>query len=114
MLLSFEGVHAEADPSLSSTPPKGKAKGRNIGSQHICELRKTIAKLSSGVRFGVRFDLERSCGSECKDCGDLPAFKRKCRHFTFRPHYDVALETKKSHPERKVGRRFPCDLLLHR
>jgi len=113
VLPSFEGAHAGADPSLSSTPPKGKAKGGNTGSQNVCELRKTIAKLSSGVRFGVRFDLERSCGSECKDCGDLPAFKRECRHFTFRPHYDVALETKQSNPERKVRQIVLCHLLLY-
>ena len=103
MLPSFEGAHADVDPSLSPVPPKGKTRGRNHGSKNICELRKICAKLSSGVRFGVRFDLERSCGSECKDCGDSSAFRRECRHFTFRPHYDVALETKKSNPERKVS-----------
>ena len=103
---SFEGVHAEADPSLPSVPPRDEAIGGNLGSRDICELRKTCAKLSSGVRFGVRFGLERSCGSECKDCGDLPAFRRKCRHFAFRPHYDVVLEAKDSHPERKVSRKI--------
>ena len=103
---SFEGVHADADPSLSSVPPKDARSGKS-GHRNTCELRKICAKLSSGVRFGVRFDLERSCGSECQGCGDLPAFKRKCRHFTFRPHYDVVLETKESHPERKVGRTVP-------
>ena len=104
MLPSFEGVNADADPSLSSVPPRDNARGGKSGHQNVCELRKICAKLSSGVRFGVRFDLERSCGSECEDCGDLPAFKRKCRHFTFRPHYDVVLKTKQSHPERKVSR----------
>ena len=107
---SFEGAHADADPSLSSIPPKSNARGRMPGRRNICELLKTCAKLSSGVRFGVRFDLERSCGSECVECGDLPAFKRKCRHFTFRPHYDVVLETKQSHPDRKVSRKVPHHL----
>lgn len=106
MVYSFEGVHADADPSFSSAPPKGHSRSRKSGRRSVCELRKTCAKLSSGVRFGVRFDLERSCGSECQNCGDLPAFKRKCRFFTFRPHYDVVLETKQSHPERKVGRKL--------
>jgi hypothetical protein len=108
---SFEGAHADADPSLSSVPPKDTARGGKHGSRAACELRKVCAKLASGVRFGVRFDLERSCGSECKDCGDLPAFKRKCRHFDFRPHYKVVLETKQSQPERKVSSKVPLDLM---
>lgn len=110
---SFEGAHANADPSLASVPSRGQASGENRNPQKNCELRKICAKLSSGVRFGVRFDLERSCGSECQDCGDLPAFRRKCRHFTFRPHYDVALEVKQNNPERKVGWKILYSLLYY-
>ncbi|KZT74332.1 hypothetical protein DAEQUDRAFT_761200 [Daedalea quercina L-15889] len=61
---------------------------------------KVCAKLSSGVRFGIGFVLERACGPECPTCTGKP-FDRKCRLFTFRPHYDVKLETKEVVPEVK-------------
>lgn len=62
---------------------------------------KVCAKLSSGVRFGVGFVLERSCGPECDGCSGKP-FDRKCRFFNFRPHYEVKLGTKMEIPEPKV------------
>ncbi|KAH9951643.1 golgi-body localization protein domain-containing protein [Amylocystis lapponica] len=62
--------------------------------------RKICAKLSSGVRFGVGFVLERSCGPECSTCTGKP-FDRQCRYFHFKPHYEVMLETKTSTPEIK-------------
>ena len=108
-MCSFEGVHVDAGPSLPSNPTKNGIGGGKSGRGNVCELRKICAKLSSGVRFGVGFKLERSCGSECQDCGDLPAFKRKCRLWTFRPHYDVVLEAKQSYPERKVSQKVPHD-----
>ena len=59
------------------------------------------ARLSSGVRYGIGFVVERSCGSECVHC-DGTAFSRKCRYFSFRPHYNVILEKKLSVPDIKV------------
>lgn len=61
-----------------------------------------VAKLRSGVCFGVGFVLERACGPECHECGGK-AFDRSCRLFTFKPHYDVKLEWKDTVPEIKVG-----------
>jgi hypothetical protein len=58
--------------------------------------------LSSGVRYGVGFVVERSCGPECLLCAGT-AFHRTCRHFSFRPHYDVLLEKKLFVPEIKVN-----------
>lgn len=63
--------------------------------------RKVVAKLSSGVRFGVGIVLERSCGSECPRCVGS-AFHRECRLFSFKPHYEVMLERKASKPALKV------------
>lgn len=54
---------------------------------------KICAKFSSGVRFGVGFVLERTCGVECNKCTGA-AFERECRIFNFRPHFDVKLEQK--------------------
>lgn len=56
-------------------------------------FQKICAKLRSGVRFGIGFVLERSCGEECVKCSGT-AFQRQCRHFDFRPHYKVKLEKK--------------------
>ncbi|KAG6911191.1 hypothetical protein DXG01_003058 [Tephrocybe rancida] len=63
-------------------------------------FRKIIAKVRSGVRFGVGFVLERACGDECHTCSGT-AFHRKCRHFEFCPHYQVKLEKKSSVPRAK-------------
>lgn len=51
---------------------------------------KICAKLTSGTQFGVGVAFERTCRSDCKTCTGS-AFDRRCRHFTFRPHYDVQL-----------------------
>lgn len=64
-------------------------------------FRKICARLRSGVRFGIGFVLERACGVECLKCFG-PAFHRKCRHFDFRPHYEVMLEKKVEVPMIKV------------
>jgi len=60
-----------------------------------------FARLSSGVRFGLGFLFERSCGPECLFCAGS-AFHRKCRYFSFRPHYEIKLEVKDKKPELKV------------
>lgn len=62
---------------------------------------KVCARLSSGVRYGIGFVLERSCGPDCPYCEGSP-FHRKCRYFSFRPHFDVKLEIKPSPPSFKV------------
>ncbi|KAF9569300.1 hypothetical protein CPC08DRAFT_812902 [Agrocybe pediades] len=63
-------------------------------------FQKICARLSSGVRFGIGFVLERSCGLECSFCTGSP-FHRKCRYFSFDPHYRVRLEKKSSPPTLK-------------
>ncbi|KAG9055730.1 hypothetical protein FS842_001402 [Serendipita sp. 407] len=53
---------------------------------------KVIAKLTSGVRIGMGFALERSCRSSCLTCHpEADPFHRTCRIFDFKPHYQVAL-----------------------
>lgn len=64
-------------------------------------FRKIIAKVRSGVRFGVGFVLERACGDECNTCSGS-AFHRKCRYFEFLPHHQVRLEKKVTVPSIKV------------
>lgn len=67
------------------------------------DYQKICAKFSSGVRVGVGFVLERSCGTECTTCTGL-AFEHQCRFFNFHPHFDVKLENRKSiSPTIKVG-----------
>ncbi|KIK68037.1 hypothetical protein GYMLUDRAFT_238205 [Collybiopsis luxurians FD-317 M1] len=61
--------------------------------------RKICAKFLSGVKFGIGFVLERSCGPGCdQGCIGSP-FNRKCRFFEFKPHHLVKLEKKPSNPE---------------
>ncbi|KIY49303.1 hypothetical protein FISHEDRAFT_9609, partial [Fistulina hepatica ATCC 64428] len=62
--------------------------------------RKICAKFRSGVRFGVGFLLERTCGPECPTCTGS-AFHRSCRSFDFKPHYRVVLEKKAEPPVEK-------------
>ncbi|KAG2013550.1 hypothetical protein CC2G_010449 [Coprinopsis cinerea AmutBmut pab1-1] len=64
-------------------------------------FKKTWARLNSGVRFGIGFLPERSCGVECLKCHGLPV-ERQCRLFTFKPHYQVTLEKKPIKPEIKT------------
>ncbi|KAG8995921.1 hypothetical protein FRB90_012874, partial [Tulasnella sp. 427] len=56
------------------------------------KLVKVCAKFTNGVRLGFGFALERTCFSDCQDCGNAPAFLKQCRIFTFKPHYEVALK----------------------
>ena len=62
---------------------------------------KVMAKFRSGVRFGLGFVCERSCGEECEKCAGDP-FNRSCRLFDFAPHYGVFLEKKAKPPLPKV------------
>jgi len=71
------------------------------GSKKNKPFQKICARLSSGVRFGIGIVLERSCGLECSFCTGN-SFHRKCRYFSFRPHYRVKLEKKKFPPTLKV------------
>ncbi|KAF9464454.1 golgi-body localization protein domain-containing protein [Collybia nuda] len=61
-------------------------------------FRKICAKLRSGVRFGIGFALERTCSVDCALGCTGTSFQRKCRHFNFRPHYEVILEKKPAVP----------------
>jgi hypothetical protein len=98
------------EPSESVFDPRSRRKGRNqLNQKDLCELRKTCAKLGSGVRFGIRFDLEKTCSlKDCHEC-EGPAHRRKCRSFVFRPHYDVKLELEPKTPDHV---RFICCLEL--
>ncbi|KIY67939.1 hypothetical protein CYLTODRAFT_375145 [Cylindrobasidium torrendii FP15055 ss-10] len=63
----------------------------------ITPFKKVCTRVSSGVRFGLGFALERSCGEECDKCSGSP-YHRTCRYFDFRPHYEVRLEDKSESP----------------
>jgi nucleotidyltransferase/DNA polymerase involved in DNA repair len=67
-------------------------KSQTSSTQTLRSDRKICAKFSDGIRWGIGLSLERTCGSECKKCsGDT--FSRKCRFFTFVPHYEVVLRS---------------------
>ncbi|EGG04706.1 uncharacterized protein MELLADRAFT_78278 [Melampsora larici-populina 98AG31] len=55
------------------------------------EFLKIVGKLTNGVRWGMGIVLERACGDhDNKTCGCVgTTFHRKCRIFTFKPHYQV-------------------------
>ncbi|KDQ20607.1 hypothetical protein BOTBODRAFT_124283 [Botryobasidium botryosum FD-172 SS1] len=53
---------------------------------------KLCAKLTNGVRMGLGFQFERTCGAECTRCTGADAFHKQCRYFTFKPHYGVQLQ----------------------
>jgi hypothetical protein len=100
-------MHELSEPLPSAFDIRSQNKNKSVlMARNLCQLRKTCAKLGSGVRFGVRFDLERTCGLECDHCtGSI--HRRKCRIFTFRPHYDVKLERKPAPSTGQVSiRRF--------
>ncbi|KAJ6628726.1 golgi-body localization protein domain-containing protein [Mycena sp. CBHHK59/15] len=83
-----------AIPDFSSLIPKAKRKRRqHAQAGNARPFQKICAKFRSGVRFGIGFVMERSCGTECSTCSGSP-FHRKCRLFIFRPHYDVKLQKK--------------------
>jgi hypothetical protein len=86
-------------------PNSGNTGSLSSSSKHR-DFRKICAKFSCGVRFGVGFVPERSCGTGCATCMGS-AFERKCRFFDFRPHFGVKLEQKECQPIVNVGpRRF--------
>ncbi|TFK55958.1 hypothetical protein OE88DRAFT_1731595 [Heliocybe sulcata] len=101
MLVVIPNLETEYDADSSSlkqgVPPDSPSVCRGSDSK---KFRKICAKFGSGVRFGLGFVLERSCGPECVSCEGSP-FKRDCRLFTFKPHYEVKLERKQKVPELK-------------
>lgn len=100
MLVVIPNPQAEEDPEAASTRQDTILDRTSICRADSHEYRKVCAKFSSGVRFGIGLVLERSCGPECDKCHG-PPFKRECRLFTFRPHYEVKLERKLKVPELK-------------
>ncbi|KAH9447797.1 hypothetical protein Pst134EB_021796 [Puccinia striiformis f. sp. tritici] len=60
-------------------------------SSRETEFIKIVGKLTNGVRWGMGIVLERACSDNVdKTCHcHGPAFHRKCRIFTFKPHYQV-------------------------
>ncbi|EGO01866.1 hypothetical protein SERLA73DRAFT_71025 [Serpula lacrymans var. lacrymans S7.3] len=95
MLIMIPKFDPEIDLLRSHSKHHAQPVPNHGGHEHSCL--KTCAKFTSGVRFGVGFVLERSCGPECSECRGT-AFDRQCRHFSFRPHYDVKLEKKARPP----------------
>ncbi|KAF9485263.1 hypothetical protein BDN70DRAFT_871269 [Pholiota conissans] len=89
-----------AVPNLDPFIPKARSFPGKIAPLPSRPFQKVFAQLSSGVRYGIGFVLERSCGCECLFCTGT-AFERKCRYFSFRPHYEVMLEKKESPPALK-------------
>lgn len=87
--------------SLDAYAPKTRSLSGKTTTTAPKPFRKICARLSSGVRYGIGFTLERSCGPECTFCTGT-AFDRKCRYFSFRPHYEVKLELKNEPPSLKV------------
>lgn len=87
--------------SLDGYAPKTRSSSGKATVPAPKPFRKVCARLSSGVRYGIGFTLERSCGPECIFCTGT-AFERKCRYFSFRPHYEVKLELKNAPPALKV------------
>lgn len=64
-------------------------------SSRETEFIKIVGKLTNGVRWGMGIVLERACldsvDQKC-NCQGSP-FHRKCRIFTFKPHYKVVTKT---------------------
>ena len=63
------------------------------------EFVKVCADFDSGIKWGIGFVLERTCGEGCTTCANA----RRCRHFTFRPHYEVEMCPKPSSPLENVS-----------
>lgn len=54
------------------------------------KLLKVCAKFQGGVRWGLGMRFERTCRPEtCQKGCEGTLFRRKCRIFDFRPHYEV-------------------------
>lgn len=89
-----------AVPDLDYVSPTGFAShdARTMGIPK--PFKKVWARLNSGIRFGVGFLPERSCGPECTTCSGTP-FQRHCRLFEFKKHYEVKMTTKPFIPEAK-------------
>ncbi|KAJ3774447.1 golgi-body localization protein domain-containing protein [Lentinula raphanica] len=71
---------------------------RKLPAKYPSNYKKVCAKFVSGIKFGLGFVLERSCGSSCHTCVGSP-FHRQCRYFDFKPHYLVRLEKKPGIPD---------------
>ncbi|KAJ6485160.1 golgi-body localization protein domain-containing protein [Mycena vitilis] len=90
-----------AIPDFSHLMPKSKRKHRSqVDTDKPRPFRKICAKFQSGVRFGLGFVMERSCGPECTACSGAP-FHRQCRFYDFLPHYAIKLQKKPRVPLRK-------------
>ncbi|WAQ87924.1 hypothetical protein PtA15_9A48 [Puccinia triticina] len=79
--LSQESESDESDPETLSS--------------RETEFIKIVGKLTNGVRWGMGIVLERACSDSLdKACNcHGPAFHRKCRIFSFKPHYQVVTKT---------------------
>ncbi|KAG8929196.1 hypothetical protein FRC02_005895 [Tulasnella sp. 418] len=84
--------HFEEGSSASSVDQESlKLSPANPFSRSKRKLAKICAKLTNGVRLGLGFILERTCGPECRMCRGKSAFSKRCRFFNFKPHYKVEL-----------------------
>lgn len=86
MLISASYNNSELDQSSSNNNafPWSHAKCGPHVKKKVC------ARFSNGIRWGIGISLERTCDETCVTCEGDP-FNRKCRFFTFKPHYEVAL-----------------------
>jgi hypothetical protein len=48
-------------------------------------IKKTIAEFKNGIRMGIGFVFERTCGPDCGVCNS----QKTCRLFLFRSHHDI-------------------------
>ncbi|THV08447.1 hypothetical protein K435DRAFT_11362 [Dendrothele bispora CBS 962.96] len=99
LLIGRKNEEKELVQIISDTMSIAIPKLASLPAQPAREFRKTCAKLSSGVCFGVGFVFERSCGPSCPTCRGTP-FNRQCRYFDFKPHYEVKMEKKNHIPLR--------------
>ncbi|KZT20386.1 hypothetical protein NEOLEDRAFT_1122781 [Neolentinus lepideus HHB14362 ss-1] len=100
MLVVIPNLETEQDAEFSGSKLDTALDPPLVCCSDSKKPRKVCARFGSGVRFGVGFRLERSCGRECPRCDGTP-FKRECRLFTFKPHFEVELEKKPKVPELK-------------
>ncbi|KAK7470536.1 Protein SABRE [Stygiomarasmius scandens] len=99
LLVGRKNEERELVQIISDTMSIAIPKLASLPEQPAPWFRKTCAKLTSGVRFGVGFVFERTCGPSCSTCKGS-SFDRQCRYFDFKPHYEVRMEKKKRVPLR--------------
>ncbi|KAF5344064.1 hypothetical protein D9758_008855 [Tetrapyrgos nigripes] len=99
LLVGRKNEEGELVQIISDTMSIAIPKLEKFPMQPARSFRKICAKLSSGVRFGVGFVFERTCGPSCPTCYGT-SFNRQCRYFDFKPHHEVKMDLKHDIPLR--------------